>query len=130
MRLGVPWPIRASPSSLPSPRTPSIRGFSSPERGSDRPIFVRTSHYTVISIRSPTSSRSVARASVSAFPATARRTDFRELPRAYGLLDQATGDARMLNATRRSKRLPPIDIVLIYVRLGNVVIRSDAEGQP
>jgi HTH-type transcriptional regulator, competence development regulator len=56
--------------------------------------------------------------------------DFRELPRTYGLLDQATGNARMLNATRRSKRLPPIDTVLIYVRLGNVAIRSDADGRP
>jgi transcriptional regulator with XRE-family HTH domain len=56
--------------------------------------------------------------------------DFRELPRTYGLLDQATGDARTLNATRRSKRLPPIDTVLIYVRLGNVAIRSGAERQP
>jgi transcriptional regulator with XRE-family HTH domain len=56
--------------------------------------------------------------------------DFRELPRTYGLLDQATGDARTLNATRRSKRLPPIDTVLIYARLGNVAVRSGAQRQP
>jgi transcriptional regulator with XRE-family HTH domain len=53
--------------------------------------------------------------------------DFRELPRTYGLLDLATGDARMLNATRRSKRLPLLDTVLIYVRLGHVPFRTDEE---
>ena len=55
--------------------------------------------------------------------------DFRELPRTYGLLDQATGAAQALNAARRSKRLPVLDTVLIYVRLANVAVQSDSEGR-
>ena len=56
--------------------------------------------------------------------------DFRELPRTYGLLDQATGAATALNATRRSKRLPLLDTVSVYVRLANLTVRSDLERQP
>jgi transcriptional regulator with XRE-family HTH domain len=56
--------------------------------------------------------------------------DFRELPRTYSLIGQANGAANALNATRRSKRLPLLDMVLIYVRLAHVAVRADAEGQP
>lgn len=55
--------------------------------------------------------------------------DFRELPRTYGLLGQATAAAKELNRTRRSKRLPLLDTVLIYVRLANVAGQFDSEGQ-
>jgi transcriptional regulator with XRE-family HTH domain len=56
--------------------------------------------------------------------------DFRELPRAYGHMDEATGAARTLNAARQSKGLPPLNTVLIYVRLGSAGFRSDAREQP
>ena len=56
--------------------------------------------------------------------------DFRELPRTYGLPGQATAAAKALNLTRRSKRLPPLDTMLIYVRLAHLAVPSDSEGQP
>jgi transcriptional regulator with XRE-family HTH domain len=56
--------------------------------------------------------------------------DFRELPRTYGLLDQATGAASVLNVTRRSKRLPPLDTVLTYARVGYVSFFPEGGPQP
>lgn len=52
--------------------------------------------------------------------------DFRELPRTYSGVDEAMGAARILNATRRSKRQLLLDTVLIYVRLGSKSFRADA----
>ncbi len=56
--------------------------------------------------------------------------DFRELPRTYGLIAQANSAANALNSTRRPKRKPLLDTVLIYVRLANVAVRPDAEERP
>jgi transcriptional regulator with XRE-family HTH domain len=56
--------------------------------------------------------------------------DFRELPRTYGLIGQANSAANALNFTRRSKRRPPLDTVLIYVRLANVAVHPDVEERP
>ena len=53
--------------------------------------------------------------------------DFRELPRTYSLINEAVRSARMLNATRNSKRQPLLDTVLTYVRLGSVLLRADEE---
>lgn len=57
--------------------------------------------------------------------------DFRELPRAYESIDEATGTARVLNvlgATRREQ--PLLDHITIYVRLGCVGIQlnNDESG--
>ena len=51
--------------------------------------------------------------------------EFRELPRAYGGMDQATSAARTLSTVRREKGLIPLDTVLIYARLGHVSFRPD-----
>jgi transcriptional regulator with XRE-family HTH domain len=57
--------------------------------------------------------------------------DFREHPTTFYLLDQATAAARTLNVTRQSKRLPLLNTVLTYVRLGSLTFRADTdEGQP
>ena len=56
--------------------------------------------------------------------------DFRELPRVYSDMDEATAAARTLNTARQSKGLPPLNTVLIYVRLGSAAFRPDAEEQP
>ena len=55
--------------------------------------------------------------------------DFRELPHTYNLIDPAQWSAKALNARRRSKSLPLLDTVLIYVRLTHVAVHSEAEGQ-
>ena len=55
--------------------------------------------------------------------------DFRELPKAYGHMDQTTDAVRSLNASRRAQSLPPLNTVLIYLRVGSVAIRSDVEGE-
>ena len=55
--------------------------------------------------------------------------DFRELPRVYGQIDQATGAVRSLNASRRAKTLPLLDTICIYVRVGTVAFRPDEEDQ-
>jgi hypothetical protein len=55
--------------------------------------------------------------------------DFRELPRVYGQMDQATGAARSLNAPRRAKSLPPLNTICIYLRVGSVAFRPDEEGE-
>jgi transcriptional regulator with XRE-family HTH domain len=54
--------------------------------------------------------------------------NFHELPRTYTHIDEAIAAATTLNATRRSRRLPLLDTVLIYVRLGNASVQSDKEG--
>jgi transcriptional regulator with XRE-family HTH domain len=51
--------------------------------------------------------------------------DFRELPTAYGLLDDATAAARALNTTRHSKGMPLLETVLLYVRFGNIRFQPD-----
>ena len=56
--------------------------------------------------------------------------DFREIPRTYGVIEEAVRSARKLNATRHSKRLPLLDTVLTYVRLGGVFLRADEERRP
>jgi hypothetical protein len=55
--------------------------------------------------------------------------DFRELPRVYGQMDQATGAVRSLNTSRRAKSLPTLNTICIYVRVGSVAFRPDEEGQ-
>ena len=54
--------------------------------------------------------------------------DFRELPRAYGTMGEATGAARILSAARRRRGLLPLDTVLIYSRLNYVGFEPD-EGE-
>lgn len=56
--------------------------------------------------------------------------DFRELPRVYGGMDEATGVARTLSAARRKRGVVPLDTVLIYARVGYVVFRPDEEERP
>ena len=58
--------------------------------------------------------------------------DFRELPRIYESLDQATADARKINVVRINKGAVPIDSLTIYVRVGyvRVDVRPEAEGSP
>lgn len=51
--------------------------------------------------------------------------DFREHSTTYGLLDDATTAARILNTTRHSKRLPLLDTVLLYVRFGSIRFSRD-----
>lgn len=55
--------------------------------------------------------------------------DFRELPRVYGQMDQATGAVSSLNASRRAKSLAPLNTICIYVRVRSVAFRPDEEGQ-
>ena len=55
--------------------------------------------------------------------------DFRELPRTYELMDQATGAVRSLNASRRAKSLPPLNTICIYVRVGSVAFGPDKGDQ-
>lgn len=55
--------------------------------------------------------------------------DFRELPRVYGQIDQATDAVGSLNASRQAKSLPPLNTICIYVRVGSVAFRPDEEGQ-
>jgi hypothetical protein len=53
--------------------------------------------------------------------------DFREQQRTYGSIDEAASIARTLNAPRQRKELPPLDTMLIYVRLGSVSFRPDPD---
>ena len=55
--------------------------------------------------------------------------DFREIPRVYDQMDQATGAVRSLNVSRRAKSLPPLDTICIYVRVGSVAFQPDEEGE-
>ena len=55
--------------------------------------------------------------------------DFRELQRAYDLMDQVTGAVRSLNVSRRERSLPPLNTICIYMRVGSIVFRPDEEGQ-
>jgi transcriptional regulator with XRE-family HTH domain len=55
--------------------------------------------------------------------------DFREQPQAYGSIDDAAGAARRLNVTRHRRKLPPLNTVLIYVRIGSVSFRPDADEE-
>ena len=55
--------------------------------------------------------------------------EFRELPRVYSHIDEAMAIAKTLNATRRLRRLLPLDTVTTYVRLGNAAVQSDKEQQ-
>jgi hypothetical protein len=55
--------------------------------------------------------------------------DFRELPRTYGLISQAHWAANALNVMRRKKSMPLLDTVLIYVRLAQMAVHTDAEGE-
>jgi transcriptional regulator with XRE-family HTH domain len=55
--------------------------------------------------------------------------DFREQPQAYASIGDAAGAARRLNVTRHRRKLPPLDTVLIYVRIGSVSFRPDAEEE-
>jgi transcriptional regulator with XRE-family HTH domain len=54
--------------------------------------------------------------------------DFREQLKPYGSIDGATADARSQNSMRQTKGLPPLDTVLIYVRLGYAGVRTDADS--
>ena len=55
--------------------------------------------------------------------------DFRELPRAYGTMGEATSAARTLSTARRKRGLIPLDTVLIYSRLNYVIFEPDKGEQ-
>jgi transcriptional regulator with XRE-family HTH domain len=55
--------------------------------------------------------------------------DFRELPRAYSHMNEATDAVRSLNAARQAKALPLVNTITTYVRVGSVSFRLDEEDQ-
>jgi hypothetical protein len=90
--------------------------------------------YTVLSMRAP-DAKVHYKSRASDFARTYRLGyhhdpgDFREQPQAYASIDDAAGAARRLNVTRHRRKLPPLNTVLIYVRIGSVSFRPDADEE-
>jgi hypothetical protein len=55
--------------------------------------------------------------------------DFREQLRAFASMDDVAGAVRRLSVTRQRRKLLLFNTVLIYVRVGSVSFRPDADAK-